>query len=70
MKTLKFIYNETTINFASENDDLMVNATEMSKIFNKDVFQFTRIEDTKNFISACLKPQNCGLLGIKTEEDL
>jgi hypothetical protein len=71
MEVVQFIYNEQTVDFLSSGDDnLMVNATQMAKIFGKDVFQFTRIDDTKKFISACLKPQNCGLLGIKTEEDL
>lgn len=71
MKTIKFIYENIEIDFQTlSNDNLMVNATQMAKIFNKDVFQFTRIEDTKSFINACLKPQNCGLLAINNEEDL
>lgn len=71
MEVVHFIYNEKDVDFLpSGNDNVMVNATQMAKIFGKDVFQFTRIDDTKKFISACLKPQNCGLLGIKTEEDL
>lgn len=71
MEVVHFIYNEKDVDFLqSGKDNVMVNATQMSKIFGKDVFQFTRIDDTKNFISACLKPQNCGLLGVKTEEDL
>lgn len=71
MKILEFIYNEKSISFDPVSDEnVMVNATEMAKIFGKDVFQFTRIDDTKKFISSCLKPQNCGLLNIKTEEDL
>lgn len=71
MEVVHFIYNETEVDFLpGGNDDLMVNATQMAKIFGKDVFQFTRIDDTKRFIEACLKPQNCGLLGIEKEEDL
>lgn len=71
MQTLNFIYNDEQVDFlAGERQNVMVNATQMAKIFGTDVFQFTRIEDTKRFIQACLKPQNCGLLGIKTEEDL
>lgn len=71
MEAVHFIYKNQAVDFLpSENENVMVNATQMAKIFGKDVFQFTRIDDTKSFISACLKPQNCGLLGIKTEEDL
>lgn len=71
MEIIKFIYKNQEVDFLpSGKDNLMVNATQMAKIFGTDVFQFTRIDDTKKFISACLKPQNCGLLGIKTEEDL
>lgn len=71
MEVVHYIYNEKPVDFDPTNsDNVMVNGTQMAKIFGKDVFQFTRIDDTKKFISACLKPQNCGLLGIKTEEDL
>ena len=71
MKVVHFIYNNQPVDFLSgEKNNLMVNATQMAKIFGKDVFQFTRIDDTKKFILACLKPQNCGLLDISTDEDL
>lgn len=66
-----FIYNDQPIDFLQNgNENVMVNATQMAKIFGKDVFQFTRIDDTKRFISECLKPQNCGLLSLKNESDL
>ncbi|MDD3688382.1 MAG: KilA-N domain-containing protein [Bacteroidales bacterium] len=48
----------------------MVNATQMAKIFNKDVPDFMILKNTKEFISECLKNQNSGFLGIKNEEDL
>lgn len=71
MKTIQFIYRDNAVGFLSSgNQNIMVNATEKAKIFDKDVYQFTRIDDTKQFISACLKPQNCGLLSIEKEEDL
>ena len=66
----KFEFNGQLIDFEIQSGNVMVNATQMAKSFGKDVFQFTRIDDTKRFIEACLKPQNCGLLNIKTEEDL
>jgi len=71
MKILEFIYNEKSISFdPTGNDNVMVNATEMAKVFGKDLFQFTKSDATKKFTSACLKPANAGLLGIKLEEDL
>ena len=48
----------------------MVNATEMAKAFDRDLYQFTKSEDTKRFIEACQKPANAGLLGIVNESDL
>lgn len=72
MKTeiLKFIYNGEEVEFEISKKNLMVNATEMAKIFMKDVYQYTRIDSTKEFLQACLKPQFCGLLGVEKEEDL
>jgi len=70
MEILHFIYNGQTVDFFAGSDNVMVNATQMAKIFGKDVFQFTRIDDTNRFIKSCLKPQNCGLLGIKNESDI
>lgn len=67
---VKFEFNNQEVDFEQNNQNLMVNATQMAKIFGKDVFQFTRIDGTKSFISSCLKPQNCGLLGVNSEEDL
>lgn len=74
MQISRFIYQDNP-NYLVEfepasTDNVMVNATMMAAIFDREVFQFTRIDDTKNFIKACLKPQNCGLLGIKNKEDL
>jgi hypothetical protein len=67
---IKFEFNQQEVDFEHSNEKLMVNATQMAKIFGKDVFQFTRIEGTKSFINSCLKPQNCGLLGVNCEADL
>ena len=66
----RFIFEDKEIDFEITGSDVMVNATQMAKIFNKEVFQFTRIEGTKSFLESCLKPQNCGLLGVENEEDL
>jgi hypothetical protein len=71
MKVVNFIYNKQPVDFEpTGKDNVMVNATQMAKIFKKDLFQFTKSENTKEFISACLKPANAGLLSIKCEEDI
>lgn len=71
MKVIKFIYNEKEVDFLpGENENVMVNATQMAKIFGRDLFQFTKSDNTKAFIKSCLKPANAGLLGIKNKDDL
>lgn len=50
--------------------NLMVNATEMARIFDKQVVAFTRNDDTKAFISEVLKSENSHFLGIESEADL
>lgn len=65
------VFEENDITFlVSKDNGMMVNATEMAKAFNKDLFQFTKSDGTKAFIESCLKPANAGLLGVKSEEDL
>jgi hypothetical protein len=48
---------------------MMINAIEMAKVFGKDLFQFTKSDNAKLFIEACLKPANAGLLGLKSSSD-
>jgi hypothetical protein len=71
METKICIFKENPITFAlDKNNGMMVNATEMAKAFDRDLYQFTKSEDTKRFIEACQKPANAGLLGIVNESDL
>ena len=59
MKTLEFIYQDTQIHFALQNEgNVMINATEMAKPFNKHIDNFTRLEGTRNFIIALLESEN------------
>lgn len=52
MKVLDFIYNETTISFEQTGkDDVMVNATEMAKVFGKRVDVFLKAEHVTDFIN-------------------
>lgn len=71
MKIEKFNYGSQVIEFdLRDGNNMMVNATEMAKIFGKDVPDFMILKNTKDFISECLKNQNSGFLGIEKEEDL
>lgn len=50
-KALEFIYQDTEIHFLLNNDDnVMVNATEMAKAFNKKIDNYLRLESTKLLI--------------------
>lgn len=71
MEVVHFIYNDTEVDFLpSGNDNVMVNATQMAKIFGKRVENFTRLDDTRNFINECLKNANKRFLGVESEDDL
>ena len=59
MKVLDFIYNKTTISFEPNgNDDVMVNATEMAKVFDKRIDHFLKADHVQNFIEALKLPLN------------
>ncbi len=71
METVKFVYNNTQVDFLPVgNDSLMINATQMAKIFNKKIENFTRTESTQNFISECLNNANRRYLNINDVSDL
>jgi phage regulator Rha-like protein len=71
MKVVHYIYNEKPVDFDPTNsDNVMVNGTQMAKIFGKQVEAFTRNEGTQKFINECLKNENSRFLGIKNESDL
>jgi len=60
MKTIEFIYQENAIHFLvnPQNDNVMINATEMAKAFEKRVEDFKRLDGTSVFIKALLKSEN------------
>lgn len=51
-KTLEFIYQDTQIHFLLNNndDDVMINATDMANAFGKRVEDYKRLESTKKLI--------------------
>lgn len=59
MKTLEFIFQETQIHFALQNNGaVMVNATEMAKAFDKQVRSFIRLDGTEIFIEKLIEREN------------
>ena len=61
METVKFVYNDTQIDFLPVgNDRLMINATQMANVFGKKVNHFNDNDSTEMFINACLNSRNSG----------
>jgi len=67
---VKFEFNGLEVDFEQGNHNLMINATQMAKMFDKRVENFTRIEESKLFIAECLNNANQRYLNIKSEDDL
>jgi len=71
METKICVFEENNISFALDKENkMMVNATEMAKVYDKQVVAFLRNDDTKNFISECLKSENSHFISVEKEEDL
>lgn len=60
MKTLEFIYQGTEIHFLINplDKNVMINATEMAKPFDKEVRSFLRLDGTQKFINILIEKQN------------
>ena len=67
---ISYTYNDQVIAFDVTTDSVMVNATEMGKIFDKEPEPFMRNKGTQAFIKECLKTENSRFLGVEKEEDL
>lgn len=65
-----FNYESTPIEFDLSTKNVMINATEMAKIFKQDVYQFLRTDTTKAFINECLNTANLRYLNIENEKGL
>jgi hypothetical protein len=59
-QTLEFLYQENAIHFLvnPKDDNVMVNATEMAKLFNKEVRSFLRLDGTKKYIDFLVQKEN------------
>lgn len=62
MKTIEFLYQETQIHFLINptDDNVMVNATEMAKLFDKRVDVFLKTDHVKAFTKVLLSTPNGG----------
>lgn len=67
---LRYDFNGQSVEFNFTHGNVMVNATQMAKLFDKQVTVFLRSEETKSFIAACLRSDNCHFSNVKTEEQL
>lgn len=65
-----FEFNGQQVEFDLSSANIMVNATEMAKIYQTDLGQFFRNESSKKFIAECLNPANSQYLGVQNEADL
>lgn len=70
MAHVTFKFNDNEITFDFNNENLKVNATQMAKIYGKEVFDFMKNDSTKNFIQSCFKTENSRFLSIQKEDDL
>ncbi len=62
MKTLEFIYDNQSIEFLQRESNIMVNATQMAKVFDKRIDFFLKSDNTKAFIQELKFPPYGGNL--------
>ena len=70
MKTEVCKFNGNTITFVVSKDSLMVNVTEMAKVFGKQVNEFMSSDRTKAFMVSCIKNGKSRFLTIEKDDDL
>jgi KilA-N domain len=71
METIQILeFKGKQIEFDLSKENIMVNATEMAKVFNARINDFFTNDSTKKFIEACLNNGNSRYLGIENEGNL
>lgn len=71
METKICVFEENNISFLMDkNNKMMVNATEMAKVFGKQVSEFMSNDSTKAFVKEALKNGNSRFINISKESDL
>lgn len=69
MKSIEFTYNNQSIEFLQGDSNIMVNATQMAKAFNKRIDFFLKSDNTKAFIEVLKFPPYGGnLKSLKDDE--
>lgn len=58
MELIKFEFKCHVIEFEPQTDNVLVNATQMAKIFDKEVSGFLKTDSTKNFIEAYCRTED------------
>jgi len=66
----KFIFNNQEIDFEITGEKVMINATQMAKVFDSQVIAFMRNSETEKFIDECFKSENSHYLNVVNESDL
>lgn len=61
MELMKFEYNGAIVEFEPKKNDVMVNATQMAKIFEKEVSGFLKTDGTKKFVEAYCQTEDIPL---------
>lgn len=70
MSIVRYEYTGHGVEFDTTSDRVMINASEMAKIFDKRVENFMRIDSTQAFIKECLLDYNMSHFGFQTKDDL
>lgn len=71
MNTLQFIYDHQAIDFqALDNENVMVNATQMAKVFGKRIDHFLRSDHSNAFIEELLSTPYGGNKTLLTRDDI
>lgn len=66
----RFLFDNKEVDFEITGENVMVNATQMAKLFNAQVNEFTSNQSTISFLDECLKNGNSRLLNVEKIEDL
>lgn len=61
MNTQVYSYNGNDVSFHSGSNNILINATEMARPFNKTPKDYLRTQSSQDFINALSKRQNCPL---------
>ena len=70
METKEFEYNGKVVGFEINDQNVMVNATQMAKVFGKNIAHFMGNESTKQFVNSCLNSRNSDYLKVFSQSDL